>query len=345
MTNWDACTGLEGKWSKDNVYYSPQSGRLQSIELTNLLISRIGWFDGLAVDAWGRALSYSLGHHVPTPPPPEQATNVIAVDLENGSYVALRADGSLTVWGREKGVMPALIEDAISLSLAGSNLVALRVDGSLLFWDCGVNRQLEIPACFSHLRAVELTKFLLVGLRESGEIWAWDWRTTKPPQRFAARAVKVRAAYGGFACVEEDGTIAVWNRFRAYLDPHAFRNVRHVVKRRDDGMVHIGTSNVVDIACCTDFGVAVLGDGQPVLNLEPIGRWAKSGTTTHFRIETGGAWPMTLQWRRNGSVIPGATNLLFSLRNLRAEDAGDYDVVVENRHGKVTSRKAVLKVD
>ena len=238
------------------------------------------------------------------------------------------------------------IDDAVSLSLGHSKAVALRAGGAMVFWNGVVGKEVTVPAPLRNLRAVEFAGDVVVGLRnDTGEVWVWD--TTKPgvPRCFPTRGVKLAVTKGGFACVEEDGQIAVWGLRTSPAGAEVYKNRSLRVERSDDGLLRIGTSNVVDVAICADFGVAVLGDGRPVLNLEPIGRWARRGTKTHFRIEVGGAWPQSVQWRLAGKPIAGATNRIFSVWNIRPEDVRPYDVVVSNRYGTVVSRKAVLTVE
>jgi hypothetical protein len=54
--------------------------------------------------------------------------------------------------------------------------------------------------------------------------------------------------------------------------------------------------------------------------------------------------PPSYQWRFQGVALPGATNAVLILANVRQDQTGSYDVVVTNDLGAVTSRVAVLKV-
>ena len=50
------------------------------------------------------------------------------------------------------------------------------------------------------------------------------------------------------------------------------------------------------------------------------------------------------QWKRNGSVIPGAEHAILTLTNLAAAQSGNYTVDVGNPAGVVTSAPATLTV-
>jgi hypothetical protein len=68
------------------------------------------------------------------------------------------------------------------------------------------------------------------------------------------------------------------------------------------------------------------------------------GTNASFRVVATGSLPLSYQWQRNGSPVPGATNDLLTVTNVAAPDAGAYRVVVSNAFGVVTSAVAELTV-
>ena len=57
-----------------------------------------------------------------------------------------------------------------------------------------------------------------------------------------------------------------------------------------------------------------------------------------------GTGSLNWQWRTNGTPIPGANTNFYSINAAQLTDAGDYDAVVENPWGSVTSRVAVVNV-
>ncbi len=54
---------------------------------------------------------------------------------------------------------------------------------------------------------------------------------------------------------------------------------------------------------------------------------------------------VSYQWRLNGGPLPGQTKSTISLTNLQTANEGNYDVVVANMCGSVTSRVVTLTVD
>jgi hypothetical protein len=61
-------------------------------------------------------------------------------------------------------------------------------------------------------------------------------------------------------------------------------------------------------------------------------------------VAADGAQPMTFQWRKGGTAIPGATGSSYTLNPALPADSGSYDVVVSNGQGTQTSTAATLTV-
>jgi hypothetical protein len=63
-----------------------------------------------------------------------------------------------------------------------------------------------------------------------------------------------------------------------------------------------------------------------------------------FAVVAGGSGPLTYQWRKNLTNIPGASSATLTLAAAQVADGGTYDVVVANACGLATSAGAVLTV-
>lgn len=70
-----------------------------------------------------------------------------------------------------------------------------------------------------------------------------------------------------------------------------------------------------------------------------------AGATVAFGVTAAGTTPLTYQWRFNGVAIGGATDSTYSIASAVTSDAGNYDVVITNFVGSVTSSVAVLTVN
>ncbi len=78
----------------------------------------------------------------------------------------------------------------------------------------------------------------------------------------------------------------------------------------------------------------------PVLVINPPVLTGSLYATTPFMLtaDAYGAAPLSFQWRANGIPIPGATNLSYGKLSAALGDSGNYDVIVKNAYGAITSQ-------
>jgi hypothetical protein len=69
-----------------------------------------------------------------------------------------------------------------------------------------------------------------------------------------------------------------------------------------------------------------------------------AATNVIFSVAAVGSQPMTYQWFFNGTAIPGATAPQYSIADVQSWNAGNYQVMVTNGFGFVTSAPANLNV-
>ncbi|MBI5800331.1 MAG: immunoglobulin domain-containing protein [Verrucomicrobia bacterium] len=86
----------------------------------------------------------------------------------------------------------------------------------------------------------------------------------------------------------------------------------------------------------------------PIIAVPPQTIAAVAGSNVTFTVTAygtvAGTGPLTYQWLRSGTNLPGATSATLSLPNVQAASAGDYSVRVSNTAGSTTSAVAVLTV-
>ncbi|MDB6110334.1 MAG: hypothetical protein JWR69_2084 [Pedosphaera sp.] len=83
----------------------------------------------------------------------------------------------------------------------------------------------------------------------------------------------------------------------------------------------------------------------PAILQNPVTSINYSGKPISFSVLASGTGPLTFQWRKNGSTIPGATQSCFTLTTAGDGDAGSYDVVVTNIAGVATSSAAMVGIE
>lgn len=82
----------------------------------------------------------------------------------------------------------------------------------------------------------------------------------------------------------------------------------------------------------------------PEIITQPTNQTVLAGGTASFYVGATGTLPMDYQWQFNGTNLASGTNALLTLTNVQASQAGNYQVVVTNVAGGVTSAVAVLTV-
>lgn len=117
-------------------------------------------------------------------------------------------------------------------------------------------------------------------------------------------------------------------------------------------LAEAGTYTVEVYGLCNSVtNTATLSFPLPTITAQPVSTNNAFGKTNTFSVTaTSPTAPLTYQWRSNGvnlannSIISGATTATLTHKSLKCEDAANYDVVIANCVGSVTSSVAVLRV-
>jgi hypothetical protein len=82
----------------------------------------------------------------------------------------------------------------------------------------------------------------------------------------------------------------------------------------------------------------------PVITVQPTSRSVIAGANVTFTVGASGTPAPTFQWKKNGTVISGATSSTFTLNAVQISDAATFTAVATNSAGSATSSGAVLTV-
>jgi hypothetical protein len=83
---------------------------------------------------------------------------------------------------------------------------------------------------------------------------------------------------------------------------------------------------------------------QPVtISVQPVSKAVLAGANLTLSLTAGGT-NVKYQWRKKGDTIPGATKNTFDLKNITPADSGNYDCIVSNRCGSLTSKAAKISI-
>lgn len=82
----------------------------------------------------------------------------------------------------------------------------------------------------------------------------------------------------------------------------------------------------------------------PVVIRAPAALSVQASSTATFEVVMGGSPPFTFKWRKDRSDLPDTNSNKLTIANVKASDAGSYDVIVSNSVGTVVSQAATLTV-
>lgn len=82
----------------------------------------------------------------------------------------------------------------------------------------------------------------------------------------------------------------------------------------------------------------------PIIAENPVSQSIGVGASNTFSVTAFGAPPLLFQWRKDGATLDNATNSTLLVSNAAPNDTGDYNVVVANGNGAVTSTVAHLTI-
>ena len=126
------------------------------------------------------------------------------------------------------------------------------------------------------------------------------------------------------------------------IDPGSFisglNTIDFVVNNADIGFTGLRITEIGGLA------VPGGGAGPPVIVRQPEDTMAEIGAQARFSVLADGAQPIAYQWRFDGTDLGGANGPELIIFNVGEASAGNYDVVISNGEGTVTSETAALSI-
>ena len=103
---------------------------------------------------------------------------------------------------------------------------------------------------------------------------------------------------------------------------------------------------VVTNACGSVTSVTVsLTVGGPIsITVQPAGQSACSGDPVSLSVTATATAPVTYQWRKNGTDVPGETSPVLMIPIPSTSDSGSYDVVVTDLCGSLASDVVTVSI-
>jgi hypothetical protein len=83
---------------------------------------------------------------------------------------------------------------------------------------------------------------------------------------------------------------------------------------------------------------------NPVITVQPTNQIVFLNNNVTFSVTATGSNPLYYQWRFNSAIVFGATNSSLTISSVNFGNAGNYQVIITNNYGSVTSSVAQLLV-
>ncbi|MFQ5806295.1 MAG: immunoglobulin domain-containing protein [Phycisphaerae bacterium] len=113
---------------------------------------------------------------------------------------------------------------------------------------------------------------------------------------------------------------------------------------RSRNLCRFGVLLIAVAALASATSVTARAGDPPVITQHPASQTACEGANVVFTVVATGE-DLSYQWRKDDEPLDGATSDMLLLETVTVSDSGDYDVVVTNPYGSVTSDAATLTVD
>lgn len=108
-----------------------------------------------------------------------------------------------------------------------------------------------------------------------------------------------------------------------------------------------GTYTVAVTGSCgtvTSSGATLTVNNAAVIGTQPQSQAVCAGSSATFTVAATGAG-LSYQWKKDGTVLAGATAASYTIAAVSASDAGSYTVVVSGTCGNATSNAAILSLN
>jgi|GEM_PF-474798 len=300
--------------------------------LSDVVAISAGLGHGLAVLADGTVAAWGDNSHGQINVPPSLG-NVVSVVAADYYSLALRSDGTVVAWGDNadgQTAVPADLRSVIAVAGGYNHSIALRADGTVVGWGDNEFGQTDAPPDLNDAVAVAAANSFSVALRANGTVVVWGdnyWGQTNVPPGLS-NVVGVVAGGDCIAALQDDGTVVVWGD-----DSYGKTDVPPAL------------NNVAGVSVNWDFGMALLGEGAPWVGTRPMTLTVAEGGKAILSVEATGQWPLSYQWYHNGMPITGANKPWFVVSEVQPGNVGEYEVVVANAMGAVTSVVATLQLE
>ena len=337
--------------------------------LTNVIAVSAGADHVLALKADGTVATWISSYYAAKTSltnVPATVNNVVGIAAGGNHSAALRVNGTVIAWGDNtygQTNVPVSASNVTAIAAGGANTLALRSNGTVVGWGANNYGQTNVPAGLSNVVAIAAGSYHSVALRRDGRVVGWGgyYRDATNVPAGLSNVIAIAAGYESTLALKADGSLVAWGSYRPTV-PSISSNAVSIAAgysyllalQSDGGVVESGSqtnalrglTNVIAIAAASssDVFAAVIGNGSPVMTIQPVSQTVAQGSSVQFHARAVGVQPMTYQWQLDGQNLPGATNASLALTNVQGKDIGGYRLVASNVLGRAVSSSVTLSI-
>lgn len=276
---------------------------------------------------------------------PSSATNALAVAAGWAHTLALRRDGTVIAWGGNsygESTVPAGISNAVAIAAGYGQSVALQADGQVVAWGEGLRDSAPLPVGLNGVAAIACGEEHNLFLLANGA------PVIGPRLDACAASVGGPLSLPGAAVSAAPTT---WQWFRDSQPLPLATNPALIVTNVEAaaaGAYSFRVSNAAGEVASRATSVVVRD--RPWVTAQPLHQAAVPGQPFCLAALAGGAAPLSFAWRFNGSPLANGGNLhgadtkALCFDSVARTNAGEYQLVVSNPFGAVTSSVVRLAV-
>ena len=257
---------------------------------------------------------------------PANATNVIAAIANNAGSIVLRQDGTIVTWNGAQ-VPPASATNIIAIGAGRWGLgsyLAVRQDGTVIGWGDNAWGETSVPAEATNVVAVSCGYRHSLVLRADGSVVGFGVGEGTPPSNLT-NVTAIAAGWDNSLVLHQDGTVVGWGNLGNA--PASISNVVAIADQDIQSMVLVRNPDVMV---------------SPKIIQQPLSAVTQTNRSVILEGQAVGSSPMQYQWYFNGAQLGGQTNRWLLLSPVQSSQGGNYQFVVQNSFGSVTSQTAIV---
>ncbi len=339
--------------------------------LTNVTQIAAGDTHMVVVTTGGEVFAWGNNDYGQASVPPD-LSNVVAVAADLVYSIVLRSDGHIVAFGGKGPDQFALLQtetNAVAIATGPIQMNLLRRDGTVasLALDWEFQGLIDVPPNLTNVLAVAAGDWHNFALDANGTVTSWGAFWTPDAVHDAAAifaSKKLAMAWVKYPVIGEFPT----NIFAAPGQTIEFAVSVHgepplqclwrlngtPIEGATQSTLVLTNVNALDIGLYSltvsnAYGVAtspaiLLSIGPPTLLTHPEGTVATVGSTVTLVVEAAGLDPLSYSWLCNGTPVEGAFSNTLVLSGVQFTNTGNYQAVVTNPYGAVTSSVAHVEV-